>query len=377
MKSTLRITDVLATPICIPTRPFKSTLGEFNRYEFGIVQVVTEGGLVGLGEIATLWDGAGTVQCAFIDNAFAPRLIGQDAFDINRCLRLMDTVSEAAWPARAAIDMALYDLVGKALDTPVYNLLGGRARESIPLSHSISMGAVVEMAAAASSYVQAGFRCVKVKVGVDEASDVAAVAAVRDAIGRDIALRVDANMGWSSAKQALRMIRRLEPFGLHSVEQPIPPGHVDQMRFIRESVDTPIMVDESVWGPADAWEILSAGAADMINVYPTESGGLTNAALIFRMAETASVSCVIGAMPELGIGTAAAVHLGMAMTNLGDFSDASGVMYQIHDVINEKFRIEDGCIWPLDGPGLGVSLNEDAMERFSLKPRDAQGRKLS
>ncbi len=156
----------------------------------------------------------------------------------------------------------------------------------------------------------------------------------------------------------------MEPFNIHSVEQPVPPGDLDSLRLIRESVDTPIMVDESVWGPRDAWAVLRAGAADFLNIYVAESGGLTNSGLIFRMAEVAGVPCVIGAMPELGIGSAAAVHLGVAMTNLHAPCDACGVIYHTADVVNERFKVQEGRIWPPAGPGLGVTLNRDAVERY-------------
>lgn len=363
----MKITGIEAIPISVPTQGFRSALGEFDTYDYGIVTVTTDEGIEGIGEISTLWDGKGPLQCRFVTDVFRTALVGEDPFAINRCLRKMDTPFEGAWPARAAVEMALFDIVGKALSTPVYNLLGGCARESVVLSHSISMEDPPEMARAAASFVAAGFSCVKVKVGRDVNEDVAAVAAVREAIGRDTLLRVDANMGWRTAKDAVRAIKAMEPYGLHSVEQPLPPGDLETLRLVRASVDTPIMVDESVWGPGHAWEVLRTGAADIINVYVAEAGGLTNASLIFRMAETTGVPCVIGAMPELGIGTAAAVHLGVAMTNLNDPCDACGVIYHSVDVVQERFEVRDGRIWPPHGPGLGVTLDRDAVERLRTR----------
>ena len=103
----------------------------------------------------------------------------------------------------------------------------------------------------------------------------------------------------------------------------------------------------------------------MINLYVAESGGLTNCALIFRMAEMVGVPCVIGAMPEFGIGTSAAIHLGISMTNLNDPCDACGSLYQITDIVNEQFTVKDGTISPLEGPGLGVTINWKALEKYS------------
>jgi L-alanine-DL-glutamate epimerase-like enolase superfamily enzyme len=360
------ITDIQAIPISVPVEGLKSALGTFPTFQYGIVLVHTDEGVIGLGEISTLWDGAGPLQCDFVKECFRPLLLGQNPTAINQCLHLMDTLVEGARPARAAVEMALFDILGKALTTPVYSLLGGRSRESIMLSRSVTMASPEEMAAAAADYVSQGFSCVKVKIGLDRDTDTRAVAAVREAIGPDTLLRVDANMGWRMPKGAIQAIKQLEPYDLHSVEQPLPRTDIDSLRLVRESVDTPIMVDESVWGPTDAWHVLRTGAADMLNVYIAESGGLTNASLIFRMAETVGVPCVIGAMPELGIGTAAAVHLGVSMTNLVDPCDACGVIYHTTDVVMEPFQIRDGQIWPPDRPGLGVTLDMDALEYFRV-----------
>jgi len=245
------------------------------------VRVATDEGVEGVGEISTLWDGHGRTQCALVDHHIAPRLVGQDPTAINLCLRRMDTLVEGGWPARAGVEMALWDILGKSLDVPLWVLLGGRSHEGAVLSRSIHM------------------------TSPDEMADEAAVAAVRGAVGPDVLVRVDANMGWRTPKEAIRSIRRLERYDLHSVEEPLPPGDVEALALVRRSVDMPIMADESVWGPRDAWRLLKGEAVDILNVDVAESGGLTNSSLIFRMAEVAGVPCVIGAMPELGIGTSA------------------------------------------------------------------------
>src|SRR6185503_18415988 len=138
--------------------------------------------------------------------------------------------------------------------------------------------------AQAERFVAAGYRCVKVKVGLDIDRDEAGVRAIREAMGPSLTIRTDANMGWKTPKQAIRAIKRLEPYNIHSVEQPIPPGNIDALRLVRESVDTPIMVDESLWGPDTAWALAKAGAVDIFNVYIHESGGLTNMRTIFAIA---------------------------------------------------------------------------------------------
>jgi muconate cycloisomerase len=362
----MKITSIEAIPIEVPASGLRSALGRFSTFRYGIVVVQTDEGHEGVGEICTLWDGGGPVQVGFVDHVFGPALLGEDPTAINHCLRLMDTLTEAAWPARAGVEMALFDITGKAAGVSVTTLLGGRVRDRIVLSRSVHMGTPEEMGEAAASFTAEGFTCVKVKVGRELAADEAGVAAVREAVGPDVLVRVDANMGWRTTKEAIRAIKALEPHQIHSVEQPIPPGDIRSLVDIRRAVDTPIMADESVWGPGDAWELLRAGAVDLLNVYVAESGGLTNSSLIFRMAELSNVGCLVGAMPELGIGTSAGVHLAAAMTNLHDPCDASGVLYHSVDVIRERFDITDGMITPLSGTGLGVTLDMDAVDQYRM-----------
>src|SRR5438552_541972 len=135
----MKITDIQAIPVAIPTTGFKSALGAPQVHEYGIVVVSTDDGVEGLGEISMIWDGNGYLQCDFVNRCFRPALVGEDPTAINRCLRKMDLLVERGWAARAAVEMALFDITGKVLNTPVYNLLGGKARDRIVLSHSISI----------------------------------------------------------------------------------------------------------------------------------------------------------------------------------------------------------------------------------------------
>jgi L-alanine-DL-glutamate epimerase-like enolase superfamily enzyme len=164
----VKITTIEAIPIAVPRHHFRSALGLQTTLDYGVVIVHTDEGIEGLGEISTLWDGKGALQCHIVDTVFAPALLGEDPLAINRCLKQMDTLTLGAWGARAAVEMALFDITGKVLDTPVYTLLGGRTRASVTLSRSIAMAAPAEMAAAAARYVEEGFTCVKVRLGATQ-----------------------------------------------------------------------------------------------------------------------------------------------------------------------------------------------------------------
>lgn len=268
--------------------------------------------------------------------------------------------------AISAIDHCLWDISAKALGVPVYMLLGGMVRERIALSRSITFGAPEQMAEAARGFAAEGFGTVKVKVGQSFDIDVAAVAAVRAAVGDKVKVRVDANMAWRSAKEAAQIIRAMAPSRPELIEQPLKPRELDALAELRLLTDVPIMADESVWNPRDALEVIRRKAVDIVNVYVCEAGGLMAATRIFQMCETAGLPCMIGSMPELGLGTAAQIHLGTAMTNLGLDSDACGVVYQQADLLKTPLRIEKGYAYPPSGPGLGVEIDLDAVEKYRI-----------
>jgi L-alanine-DL-glutamate epimerase-like enolase superfamily enzyme len=365
-----RVVRITATPVRVPRiAPMMTSLGLSDGASFGIVKVETDSGITGLGEISMIWNGDGAALCPTVDRIIGPALVGVRAFDINRAHQLMDAAvkfSRAANPAKAAVDMALYDIMGKALGTPVCNLLGGLVRESVPLSMSVMMDTPDRMIEQARAFVGRGFHGVKVKIGLDPVHDIAVVASMRKALGDTVTIRVDANMGWRSTREAMTVIEAIAPYRIHSVEQPLPPDRLADLAWLRDASPIPIMVDESVWGPDDAQRVIEARAADIINVYVSEAGGLRNAARIFAMAEMAGIQCTIGSMPELGIGTAAQMHLAVAMPELLGPSDVCGILYNAESLIMEPLPIGDGVAGVPAGPGLGVTLDEKRLAALTM-----------
>ncbi len=192
-----------------------------------------------------------------LEKALVPAVIGEDPFRISWLVKKMDDALDGVEEAKAAIEMALWDIVGKALNTPVYNLLGGKVRDRIPLSYSIPFGAPDDMATLAQERVKWGHRTIKVKVGSDDsARDIAGVKAIRKAIGPDVKLRVDGNMGWQTAKQAIAVILAMEECNLELVEQPLPAHDLDGMAEVRRSIGVPLMADESIRNPRSAMEVI-------------------------------------------------------------------------------------------------------------------------
>ena len=364
----MKITRIETTPVNVPRkRAFGAVtftaLGPADVSEYGIVQVHTDDGVTGLGELASVFARRGALLCHDVDERLAPAVVGLDPMDITRALRAMERELPDGQLAIAGVEMALWDIAGKALGVPVYKLLGGKMRERIPLSYSVPFGEPEQMAEFALERAREGFRTVKVKVGQGFARDVEAVRMVRDAVGAGHRVRVDANMAMTGAKEAIRLVERIEPYDPELLEQPMPARDLHAMAEIRRSVSLPIMADESIGPPGDAMEVIRREAADVLNVYVTESGGIQNAARIFTMGEQAGLACMIGSMPELGIGTAAQIHLGIAMPNLDLDSDTCGSLYQEEDLLASPLRLEGGFAYAPEGPGLGVELDPEAFER--------------
>jgi L-alanine-DL-glutamate epimerase-like enolase superfamily enzyme len=367
----MRIARIQAIPLRVrQRRVFKSSLGTRAESLFGIVLVESDSGQQGVGEISMLWNGGGAGLCSTVEDLLAPGLIGGSPFDINWALAKMDQAVQfwpAANPAKAAVEMALYDLVGRTLNTPVCNLLGGRSRQRAMVEMPIFMDGIDAMVEQARQIVSQGFRAVKIKIGEDADQDVAVVRAIREAMGENLIIRVDANMGWQSVKEALGVLSRLAPLNIHSVEQPLPRERLEDLAALRGHSPVPVMVDESVWGPDDAERVLRARAADIINVYVSEAGGLRNSLRIFAMAEMAGVQCTIGCMGELGIGTAACAHLGISVPVLCEPADIRGFLLYEDSLIQERWEIRDGCIDVPHGPGLGVTLDRARLAELQIE----------
>jgi len=365
----MKVTKVRTVPVWCPRRRAfggitLTALGSAAVSDYTIVFVDTDVGITGIGEVSSVFKRRGALLRHDLETALVPAVVGEDPFRIAHLVRKMDAALDGVEEAKAGIEMALWDIKGKALNTPVYNLLGGKVRDRIPLSYSVPFGEPAQMAEFARERVRAGHRTIKVKVGNEAATDISAVQLVREAIGPDVKLRVDGNMGWPNAKHAIRMIRAMEPWNLELMEQPLPAHDLDGMAEVRRSIGVPLMADESIRDPRTAMDVIRRGAADIANVYVSEAGGLLNAMRIFSMCEAAGIPCMIGSMPEFGIGTAAQIHLGVAMTNIGPDCDTCGVLYHEEDLLTRPLKIENGFSYPPEGPGLGVEIEMSVLERW-------------
>jgi muconate/chloromuconate cycloisomerase len=302
-----------------------------------------------------------------LERYVAPWLIGRDAAQLE-ALRLEMARRVQGNPfARAAVEMALWDINGRALGVPVHRLLGGRVRDRVPLSWSLAVGSGEAEVAEAREKVARGHRIFKIKTAAHPvAEDVARVRAIREAVGPEVRLRVDANQGWDRPT-ALRAIRAMEPCDLDFVEQPVPRWDLDGLAEIARSVSVPIMADESCGSPHDALAIARRGGVSILALKLTKSAGLASTMAIARIAEAAGLGCYVGCMIETSLGTAAYLQAAVAAAPVTWGCELFGPLLLRGDVVREPVRYADGCILAPDGPGLGVDVDETALEEWTRR----------
>jgi muconate cycloisomerase len=336
-----------------------------------IVKVHTDAGIVGLGEatISGLWSGetqAGTVSA--IRDYIAPLLIGKDPRDITAARRAMDFVIKLNPFTKCAVEIALWDIAGKAAGLPVYQLLGGKVRDRVRIKLVVWARDVDGSCRMAEEHLARGVTCVKVKTGLDPETDIARVRAVRAITPKHIPVTTDSNCGWT-LQQAKHCLRELADVKLLLAEQPIPAGDHAALAELRASTPTPIMADESVFTLQDAWLLSTHRAADIFSVYPGKHGGIAGTAEIVAVAKAAGLRCTIGSNLELGIGTAAMLHVAAAFPEIDTDSfpaDTIGPIYHDGDVVTQPLDLGPPYAMVPDGPGLGVELDETALARFRV-----------
>ena len=353
----MRITEVRLGRISVPLRvPFKTALRTVNSVEDVIVELHTDTGAVGYGEApptgAVTGDTTGAIIGAIQDH-IAKSILGRDVDGLEDVLQIVQKCVVKNASAKAAVDMALWDLYGQLYKIPVYKLLGG-ARKQIVTDITISVNSPEEMARDAVNAVERGYDTLKIKVGANPELDVARLAAVRNAAGGKTRIRIDANQGWEP-KQAVRLLNQMQEKGLdiEFVEQPVKARDFAGMKYVTERSYVPVLADESVFSPEDALTIMQMGAADLVNIKLMKCGGLYNALKIVSAAEVYGVECMIGCMLEAKVSVNAAVHLACAKKIITKI-DLDGPVLCSEDPVLGGAVFEEQLITVSDEPGLGI-----------------------
>ncbi len=358
----MKITRVRLGRISVPLRtPFKTALRSVNSVEDVIVEIHTDTGAIGYGEApptgAITGDTTGAIIGAIQDH-IAKTIIGRDVDELEPLLQAVQKCIVGNSSAKAAVDMAIWDLYGQLYNIPVHKLLGS-GRKHIITDLTISVNDPNTMVKDALIAIDRGYDCLKMKVGVDPELDVARLAAVRGAVGKDVVIRIDANQAWSP-KQAVRILNSMQEQGLNIelVEQPVKAHDFEGLKYVTDHSYVPVLADESVFSPEDAMTIMKMGAADLINIKLMKCGGLYNALKIASAAEVFGVECMIGCMLEAKIAVNAAVHLACAK-NIITKVDLDGPVLCSEDPILGGAVFDEKKITVSDDPGLGIHGIED------------------
>lgn len=327
----------------------------------GVIKITTRDGVIGYGEAAPspafMGETGYTMEVA-VNRYLGEAITGMNVFDTDRIHEKMNSAIYGNYAAKSAIDMALYDIMGKMLQVPACRLLGGICRDRVALSWVVGMQDLDASIAEAREKLKEGYRVLKVKVGQSPEVDIRLVKRIRDELGDGFPLRLDANQGYDYT-EALQTFRRLEEFGLESIEQPVKRWDIQGMRMLRERLKTPIMADESVSDFHAVGTILREKACDSVNIKVGKVGGLTMAKKIAACLEAEGLSATAGSNLEVGIGSAASIHFAASTRNVDIPNDLllGGPLHQ-HDIIAEDFEVKDGYVKVPDAPGLGIQVDD-------------------
>lgn len=372
----MKITEVELIPVSTPlVKAFHMPGTEITHINSVVIKIYTDDGYVGIGDggDTSTWYRGETPESitAIIANHIAPRfLIGQDPLNIEKIVGQMDTFVRDNNQAKALVDFALHDLKGKVANMPVYQLLGGKCTEGSRQGWVAGAGSPEELAAEARLALDNGFDLIKIKSGGDEKADIQNVRAVREEIGDDVRLVIDINGFWNY-DQALHTIRKLDEYNLYCIEQPLPHWNIEGMARLRQSVGTPIFADESAQELHHLKEIIDRRAADGLFIKMQKAGGLVKAQRWLTLARLADLPVMSGCMIGSGLEASPSAHLMVANQWASEFTHENiGPLIINNQKENAEQKItgdiaqqvpifKDGVLYPNEGPGYGIDLNED------------------
>ncbi len=352
-----------------------------------IVRVTTDDGHVGYGEATALPEWGGdfgryygesprTVFPVIADYLF-PVLKDKSPLALEALMSQMNRAIKGHWYAKAAIEIALLDIIGKALGQPVYNLLGGAVRTKIPLAHSLGLMDIKPALEEAERAVGEGIRTIKIKGGLDPVRDIELVRKLESVYQGRVDFVLDGNQSYRSVAEAVRVIKKIEDCNVQCVEQPV--AGIRNLASIRSQVTVPIMADESVWTHFDTMSLVRAEAVDYVSIYVCKAGGLIGGKKVATVAEAGGLLCNVNGSAEFGVGNAANLHLAASSSVISlpcvipvttvkgkEQTEVAGRFYQ-DDIVVEPFQYEDGYLVVPTKPGLGIEIDEDKLKHYSTR----------
>ncbi|HKZ60735.1 MAG TPA: dipeptide epimerase, partial [Candidatus Thermoplasmatota archaeon] len=359
MRSAVRSVDVFPTKLHLK-EPFRVAY-EVEEDAWNIlVRLTTAEGEVGWGNACPDPEVTGETPASVLKTLrkLTPRVVGEDAHRINRVNYIMEEVVGGNLTAKAGVNLALYDILGKEAGLPVTKMLGG-FKDRIQTSISIGILPLEETVGKAKAHVAQGFKVLKLKCGLDPEDDIRRAIAVREAVGRDILLRLDANQGYDVGT-ALRVVDALENIygvDIELIEQPTPAGELAQLKEVTGASSVPIMADESVQSILDTFVVTAGQMADLINIKLMKTGGITGALRVNHIAQAGGIPAMVGCMSESIVSVAAGLHFACSQRNI-EYADLDSHFDFERDLAKGGASFEEGYLYPLDRPGYGLEVDE-------------------
>lgn len=351
-----------------------------------LTRMVDDAGNEGWGEAPALKDWGGEFGRYFgespaiaglvIDQYLTPAVTGADPGNFVELHQRMDAVIKGYPYAKCAVELAAYDLAGKRAGLPVHALLGGLARARVAVTHSIGLIGIAEAEAETAKVAAEGIRTIKIKIGVDPKRDIEMVRTVRNAVGPEVELCVDANEGYKTPGEAIRTLRQMEAYGLKYAEQPV--MGIERLAEVARAIDTPVMADESAWNAHDVVQIIERRAAEIVSIYTTKPGGLYRAMEVAAVCRAAGILCNVNGSVETGVGNLANIHLAAAAaaavlscvvpisTPAEEQRGQVGGIYYRDDLLCQGMTLVDGAIEVPTGPGMGIAVDAAKVAKYRV-----------
>jgi muconate cycloisomerase len=376
--------------VALPTRREHKWTGQTEPIGgYLLVKMIDAAGMAGWGEAPALKDWGGDFGRYFgespgttfevVSRYLAPAVKDCVPGEIAELHARMDRSIKGYPYAKAAVEMAAYDLAGRQWRLPVHRLLGGALRRRIPVTHSIGLIGAEEAEREVAQVAQEGIRTIKIKVGTDPDRDVEIVRRIRETVGPGIALCIDANQGYRTPAEAIRTYRRMERCELSYFEQPV--EGIARLAEVARAIDAPVMADESAWNAHDVIEIIEKRAAQIVSIYTTKPGGLYRAMEVAAVARAAGLVCNVNGSVETGIGNLANLQLAAAAPAAvlscvvpvstpaqAQSGQVAGIYYK-DDLISEPMRLADGAIELPNGAGMGIAADEAKIARYAARAK--------
>ncbi len=357
----MKITKVRAVPHTAHNTltGWKISTGGSDTHSLIFVRIDTDKGIFGVGVASPgqiFISGDTQAHCLeMINGVFAPAIVGADPFDVEVIIHTLDVAARGVERAKAGIDLALYDLLGKALGVPANKLFGGAVRERVRVTRLMGMYEPKDMAEKSLALVRKGYTALKLKVGTTLREDVERVQRTREAVGPEVTITIDFNMH-CTPKEAIERIEKMDPYDVAIVEQPVKDTDLRGMALVRKNVRPLILADESVRSAIDALRVIENEAADVLSLKIPKMGGIFKVRKVAALCEAAGVGYLVGTAPGSRMLDAANVHLAVSLRDL-TLPCEIGEFERMGNDPCRGLEITDGYSTPPARPGIGVEVD--------------------